>query len=79
MMDWDFGAAVLAGLVATGAMTILMYMGRIMMPEKMPMNILHMEGTMVAPGLTGCWTADRTARVGEGSPTGSDGIDAAGN
>ena len=46
-MDWDFGAAVLAGLVATGVMTILLYMGRMMMPEKMTMNILHMEGTMV--------------------------------
>ncbi|MDA1256958.1 MAG: hypothetical protein O3C10_03830 [Chloroflexi bacterium] len=28
-------------------MTVLLYMGRAMMPEKMPMNILHMEGTMV--------------------------------
>ena len=46
-MDWDLGAAVLAGLAATGVMTVLLYMGRAMMPEKMPMNILHMEGTMV--------------------------------
>ena len=46
-MDWDFGAAVLAGLVATGVMTALLYMGRAMAPEKMTMNILQMEGTML--------------------------------
>lgn len=46
-MDWDFGATLLAGLVATGVMTVMLYMGRAMMPEKMPMNILLMEGTMV--------------------------------
>lgn len=46
-MDWEFGAAILAGLVATGVMTALLYMGRAMAPEKMTMNILQMEGTMV--------------------------------
>jgi hypothetical protein len=47
LMDWDFGAAILAGLVATGVMTALLYMGRAMMPDKMTMNILQMEGTML--------------------------------
>ena len=28
-------------------MTIVMYMGRAMMPQRMPMNILHMLGTMM--------------------------------
>ncbi len=46
-MDWDFGAAVLAGVVATGVMTMLLYMGKAMMPQQMPMDILRMEGTMV--------------------------------
>ncbi|MEE8364071.1 MAG: hypothetical protein V3S18_08375 [Dehalococcoidia bacterium] len=47
-MEWDAGAAVLAGLAGTAVMTVVLYMGRAMMPRQMPMNILHMEGTMVA-------------------------------
>ena len=47
-MDYDIVAAVVAGLVATGVMTAMMYMGRAMMPEQMPMNILYMLGGMMS-------------------------------
>ena len=46
-MDFNIGAAIIAGVVATVVMTIVMYMGRAMMPQQMPMNILHMLGTMM--------------------------------
>lgn len=47
-MDYDIVAAVVAGLVATGVMTAMMYMGRAMMPAQMPMNILYMMGSMMS-------------------------------
>ena len=46
-MDFNIGAAIIAGVVATVVMTIVMYIGRAMMPQQMPMNILHMLGTMM--------------------------------
>lgn len=46
-MDFDLGAAIIAGLVATGVMTAIMYMGLAMMPKQMPMNILFMIGSMM--------------------------------
>ena len=46
-MDFNIGAAIIAGVVATVVMTLVMYMGRAMMPQQMPMNILHMLGTMM--------------------------------
>ena len=46
-MDFNIGAAIIAGVVATVVMTIVMYMGRAMMPQQMPMNILYMLGTMM--------------------------------
>lgn len=47
-MDYNVGAAIIAGLVATGVMTAMMYMGLAMMPKQMPMNILYMMGTMMS-------------------------------
>ncbi len=47
-MDWNAGAAVGAGLVATAVMTAIMYMGLGLMPRQMSMNILHMMGTMMS-------------------------------
>ncbi|MBI4306343.1 MAG: hypothetical protein HY678_08485, partial [Chloroflexi bacterium] len=46
-MEWDAGAAVIAGLAATAVMTMVLYMGIAMMPRQMTMNILYMEGSMV--------------------------------
>ncbi len=46
-MDFNIGAAIIAGVIATAVMTMVMYMGRAMMPQQMPMNILHMLGTMM--------------------------------
>lgn len=44
----DVGNAVVAGLVGTVVMTALLYMGIALMPRQMTMNILWMEGSMVA-------------------------------
>lgn len=46
-MDFDIVAAIIAGVVATLVMTIVMYMGKAVMPRQMPMNILHLLGTMM--------------------------------
>ena len=46
-MEFNIGAAIVAGLVATAVMTAIMYMGRAMMLQQMPMNILYMLGTMM--------------------------------
>ena len=46
-MDFSAGAAVGAGLVATGVMTAMIYMGLGMFPKQMPMNLLYMLGTMM--------------------------------
>ncbi|MFW6195643.1 MAG: DUF6789 family protein [Chloroflexota bacterium] len=46
-MEWDAGAAVLAGIVGTLVMTAVLYAGKWMLPEQMPMDILRMQGTMM--------------------------------
>ncbi len=48
-MDYSFGAAIAAGVVATVVMTAILYMGMALMPRQMPMNILYMLGTMMIP------------------------------
>ena len=47
-MDYDFGAAIAAGVVATVVMTAMLYLGMAMMPRQMPMNILYMLGSMMS-------------------------------
>ena len=47
-MDYSFGAAIAAGVVATVVMTAMLYMGMAMLPRQMPMNILYMLGTMMS-------------------------------
>lgn len=39
-MDYDFGAAIAAGAVATVVMTAMLYMGMAMTPRETLMNIL---------------------------------------
>ena len=60
-MDLDFtvGSAVGAGILATLAMTAVMYMGKFMLPRQMPMDILYMLGTMM--------TRDKPVAYGMGS------------
>ncbi len=48
-MDYSFGAAIAAGVVATVVMTAILYMGMALMPRQMPMNILYMLGTIMIP------------------------------
>ncbi|MCI0441414.1 MAG: hypothetical protein L0177_20115, partial [Chloroflexi bacterium] len=45
-MDFNGGAAVGAGILAGAIMIVPLYMGMIMMPSQMRMNILLMLGTM---------------------------------
>ena len=45
-MDYNVGAAIGAGLVATAVMTAGLYGGIAMMPKQMTMNLLYMLGTM---------------------------------
>ncbi len=48
-MDFEPGAAIVAGLIGGGVMTILLYMGILMMPRQMKMNLLLLLGTMMVP------------------------------
>ena len=51
-MDFNVGAAIGAGLVATAVMTTVLYMGIAMMPKQMTMNLLYMLGTMMTRSIT---------------------------
>ncbi len=56
-MDFDGGAAVVAGLVGGAAMVALLYMGMAMMPTQMRMNLLRLLGTMMLPDGTMAYVA----------------------
>ncbi len=46
-MEYNFGAAIVAGVVGTVVMTAILYMGMAMMPRQMTMNLLFMLGPMM--------------------------------
>lgn len=48
-MDYDSPAALYAGLIAGAIMLIPIYVGRMMMPDQMKMDLLKMIGTMMLP------------------------------
>ena len=48
-MDFEPGWAILAGLVGGAVMAVILYMGNILMPQQMKMNLFMMLGTMVLP------------------------------
>ena len=48
-MDFEPGYAILAGLVGGTAMAAMLYMGILMFPQQMKMNLFAMLGTMVLP------------------------------
>jgi hypothetical protein len=48
-MEFDLGATIIAGLVAGGVMSTILYMGIAIMPEQMKMNLFLMLGTMMLP------------------------------
>ena len=56
-MELNLGNAVAAGLAGTAVMTVLLYMGIAAMPRQMTMNILWMEGSMVARDRTAGYAA----------------------
>lgn len=56
-MDFDGGAAVVAGLVGGAAMVALLYMGIAAMPNQMRMNLLRLLGTMMLPDGTMAYAA----------------------
>jgi hypothetical protein len=48
-MDFEPGWAILAGLIGGAAMATILYMGIIMLPDQMKMNLFMMLGTMMLP------------------------------
>ena len=48
-MDFNGGAAVSAGVLAGLIMLVPIYMGLVMMPDKMKMDLLKLLGTMMLP------------------------------
>ena len=48
-MDFEPGWAILAGLIGGAAMAAILYMGILMMPRQMKMNLFMMLGSMVLP------------------------------
>jgi hypothetical protein len=48
-MDFEPGWAILAGLIGGAAMATTLYMGIIMLPDQMRMNLFMMLGTMMLP------------------------------
>ncbi|MCH8051067.1 MAG: hypothetical protein IIC86_03505 [Chloroflexi bacterium] len=48
-MDFEPGYAILAGLIGGTAMAAILYMGILMLPQQMKMNLFAMLGTMVLP------------------------------
>ncbi len=48
-MDFEAGWAILAGLIGGAAMAAILYMGIMMMPQQMKMNLFMMLGSMMLP------------------------------
>lgn len=48
-MDFEPGYAILAGLIGGTVMAMMLYMGILMAPQQMKMNLFAMLGTMVLP------------------------------
>jgi hypothetical protein len=48
-MEYDSPAAIISGLIAGAAMLVPIYLGRMMMPAQMKMDLLKMLGTMMMP------------------------------
>ncbi len=48
-MDFEPGWAILAGLIGGSVMAAILYMGIIMMPQQMKMNLFMMLGSMMLP------------------------------
>ncbi len=48
-MNYDYPAVIGAGLIAGAVMLIPIYLGRMMMPDQMKMDLLKMLGTMMMP------------------------------
>ena len=48
-MEFEPGWAILAGLVGGAVMAVILYMGIVMMPQQMKMNLFMMLGSMMLP------------------------------
>ena len=59
--------AIIAGLAATAVMTVVMYMGRGMLPQQMPMNILYLLGTMVTTNTGAAYIIGTMMHVANGT------------
>lgn len=65
-MEWNAGAAVVAGLAGTAVMTMILYMGIAMMPRQMTMNILSMEGSMMTRSIGAAYVMGAMMQLGMG-------------
>lgn len=63
-MDFELGDAVLAGLIGGAAMATILYMGIILMPRQMKMNLFMMLGSMVLPVGAGAFLMGAMAHAG---------------
>lgn len=63
-MDFELGYAILAGLAGGAAMAVLLYMGIIMLPRQMKMNLFMMLGSMVLPVGTGAFLMGAMVHAG---------------
>ncbi len=48
-MDFEPGYGILAGVIGGGVMAVMLYMGILLLPQQMKMNLFTMLGTMVLP------------------------------
>lgn len=63
-MDFEPGYAILAGLIGGTVMAALLYMGILMAPQQMKMNLFAMLGTMVLPAGTAAFLMGAMVHVG---------------
>jgi hypothetical protein len=63
-MDFELGNAVLAGLIGGAAMAVILYMGILMLPRQMKMNLFMMLGSMVLPVGAGAFLMGAMVHLG---------------
>ncbi len=65
-LEFNIGEAVGAGALATLIMTVVMYMGKFMLPRQMPMDILYMLGSMMSRDKMPAYGAGTMMHMGAG-------------
>ena len=63
-MEFDAGAAILAGIIGGVIMSVILYMGIAMMPRQMKMNLFLMLGTMMVKDTKMAYIAGGMMHIG---------------